>query len=100
MKKVKLNHPDLVQPKDRTHIMYQLLDQYIIGGDEKEIAADLKIKNVGAVSNVKTGRCRSRRVWDALITRMMKRKNEEERVVAYMTSTKSLQSNTSRLSIN
>lgn len=86
--KTKLSHPNLIQPKDRNHILYKLLDQYIIGGDEKNIASDLKIKNVSAISNVKTGRCRSARVWDALVTRMMKRKEEEERIVSYMLSSK------------
>lgn len=84
-KEYKLQFPDLIQPKDRTHPLYQLLDQFIIDGDQKEIALKFDISE-GVVSNVKCGRERSKRVWDQLIVKMMRRKKEQDRVLAYMTT--------------
>jgi hypothetical protein len=87
MKKVNhtytLLHPDLVQPKDRSDELYRLLDEFIIDGDEKQIALDFGI-NSSVVSDVKKGRCRSRRVWDQLIDIMLRRSQAKKNLLAYM----------------
>lgn len=79
----KLQHPDLIQPKDPNHPLYKIVDEFIIDGDQREIAAKLKI-NDAVVSNVKRGRERSRRVWDQIIVRVMRRKKEQEKVLSYL----------------
>jgi hypothetical protein len=87
MKKQKLNYPDVIQPKDKSHILYSLLDQYLVLGDEKSIAISLQVRE-NSVSGVKIGRDRSARIWDALVSIMMKRKEEEDRIIKYLTSNK------------
>lgn len=81
----KLQHPDLIQPKDKNHRLYQLLDEYLIHGDEKQIASKLEIAKA-VVSNVKTGKIRSRIVWDQLVSLMMARKKERKAVMQYLES--------------
>jgi hypothetical protein len=85
MKDYKLQYPDLIQPKDKDHILYKLLEEYIIDGDQKSIAIQFDI-NESVVSDVKHCKSRSRRVFDRLISIMMKRRSEQERIVAHMTT--------------
>jgi hypothetical protein len=79
----KLQYPDLLQPRDKNHPLYQLLDEYIITGDQKQIALKLNVSEP-LISDVKNGKQRSRNVWDCLMVIMMRRKKERDRVLAYM----------------
>jgi hypothetical protein len=47
MKDYKLQYPDLIQPKDKDHILYKLLEEYIIDGDQKSIAIQFDYQRIG-----------------------------------------------------
>lgn len=79
----KFQYPDLTQPKKKSDPLYDLLDEFLIRGDQKEIAAALNIKSEGVISDVKNGRARNRRVWDQFMIRVKRRQEEREKITQY-----------------
>ncbi len=80
--KYKLQHPDLIQPKDKNDRLYQLLDQFLIDGDNKIIVSKLKVSEA-SVSNVRNGKTASKRIWDQFMVILQRRMKEKEKLIKY-----------------
>jgi hypothetical protein len=75
--------PIPVQPRDRADVVYRLIDEYLRPGDQKEVAEKLEVTLV-AVNRVCQGNARSERIWEAVITKVIKRKEQKQAFLTYM----------------
>jgi hypothetical protein len=75
--------PDLIQPKDPNHVLYKMVDEFLINGDLKLIRIELNV-TAQTVSDVKRGAARSKRVWAKIIEVVMKRKEQQDAFMTYM----------------
>jgi hypothetical protein len=71
------------QPTDRTDPLYKLIADNLAFGDRKEIAEELGV-DACTVSLVLRGRGKSKKVWNKLVARAMKRKAEKDKVTQYL----------------
>ncbi len=74
-------HPP-IQPDDPTDPLYDLVRKYTKGMN-KQIAGDLKLKGIQAISNVKRGVNKSERIWNKLINVAIKRREQEIEFLKY-----------------
>jgi uncharacterized protein YjcR len=70
------------QPKDRKNPVYSVIKDYIKYGDYVGIAAKLGL-SVSTVRNVAAGWAQSEKVWSAVISLALERKQQESAFVAY-----------------
>jgi hypothetical protein len=75
--------PIPVQPKDQEDEVYKLVQNYLQPGDRKAIAEKLNV-SISAVGQVCRGKDHSKRIWEAIITQVVKRKDQNDAFLKYM----------------
>ena len=73
---------DLAQPRDRNDPVYKVIDEFLERADQKIIAAEIGVSKE-AVSDVKCGTTRSKRIWNKIIEKVMARMEQREAFLKY-----------------
>jgi DNA-binding transcriptional regulator YhcF (GntR family) len=73
------------QPKNPDDQIYQLISEFLNPGDQKVFAVDLNV-NPNTVSKVVNGFTRSERIWNHVMKVVLKRKEQKDQFIQYMTS--------------
>lgn len=71
------------QPKDRNDPLYKMIAEFINYGDVKVWAVELDLKSC-TVSNAVNGNIRSKKVWDHIMKAVLKRKEQKQIFLEYM----------------
>lgn len=67
----------MIQPRDSRHPIYRTIDDLLEVGDQKAIRIELKVSQT-AVSLVKCGKSRSKRIWKRIIEVVEERKKQQQ----------------------